>query len=165
MEHDDFCAIFEKDMNTLYSLAFLLTADHRTAEQCFLVGFDDCLHGADVFPGWARSWSRRAIVKQAIRLVNPRPVAPDFAAEAPRNGGDVPSRLLELPAFDRFVFAMTVLEKFSARECAALLNCVPSDVERAKSRVLQGLGVTDATFTSRGPSAGELPAVNIGLSA
>ena len=69
----DFCAIFDEDMNTLYSLAFLLTADHAKAEQCFLVAFDDCRSGPEVFPGWPRSWSRRAIVKQAIRLVNPRP--------------------------------------------------------------------------------------------
>src|SRR5919198_4019646 len=68
----DFCAIFKEGMGLLYSLAFLLTADNALAEQCFLAALDDCLNRADVFPERARSWSRRAIVKQAIRTVNPR---------------------------------------------------------------------------------------------
>ncbi len=32
----DFCQIFERDMNRLYRLSFLLTGDERVAEQCFL---------------------------------------------------------------------------------------------------------------------------------
>ncbi len=31
----DFCAVFEEDMKPLYLLAFLLTANHKEAEQCF----------------------------------------------------------------------------------------------------------------------------------
>ena len=135
-DRKDFCAIFEQDMNTLYSLALLLTSDHATAEQCFLVAFDECLNGSDVFPGWERSWSRRAIVKQAIRVIRPRPDDSDtlFRSE------DVRSRLMEMRPFDRFVFAMTVLERYSVAECAALLNCVPSDVEKARGRILQSIG-------------------------
>jgi hypothetical protein len=31
----DFCNVFVKDMKPLYLLAFLLTANHQDAEQCF----------------------------------------------------------------------------------------------------------------------------------
>ena len=140
VEAGDFCAIFEQDMNTLYSLALLLTSDHETAEQCFLVAFDDCLHGSELFTGWERSWSRRAIVKQAIRTVRPRLEDSDSALMPHMGTEDVPRRLMQLRPFDRFVFAMSVLERYTVRECAALLNCVPSDVEKARSRVLQSLG-------------------------
>jgi len=34
----DFCRIFEKDMNRLYLLSFLLTGDRSTAEKCFVGG-------------------------------------------------------------------------------------------------------------------------------
>lgn len=140
-----FCAIFEHDMNTLHSLALLLTADRIAAEQCFLAAFEECLHGADVFPGWERSWSRRSIVKQAIRTVKPRPEDSDVAHDGARFAADVPTHLMELRPFDRFVFAMTVLERFNLRECASLLGCVPSDVEKARLRVLQSLGLPDGT--------------------
>ena len=135
----DFCAIFEQDMNTLYSLALLLTADHVSAEQAFLAAFNECLQGADVFPGWERSWSRRSVVKQAIRVVRPRHDDSDVATDQ-SVANAVPARLLELRPFDRFVFAMTVLERYTVRESAVLLNCMPSDVEKARVRVLQSLG-------------------------
>ncbi len=35
-QHSDFCAVFEKGIKPLYLLAFLLTANHKDAEQCFV---------------------------------------------------------------------------------------------------------------------------------
>ena len=144
----DFCAIFEQDMNTLYSLALLLTGDHNTAEEVFLAAFSECLEGADVFAGWERSWSRRAIVKQAIRVVRPRHDDSEVVKDA-QVAKAVPARLLELRPFDRFVFAMTVLERYTIRETAVFLNCMPSDVEKARVRVLQSLGPAEPLGTSR----------------
>ena len=37
----DFCRIFEKDMNRLYLLCFLLTADPSLAEKSFIRGLED----------------------------------------------------------------------------------------------------------------------------
>lgn len=150
-----FCAIFQHDMQGLYSLALLLTADPDQAEQCFLAAFNDCVDGADVFSGWERSWSRRAIVKQAIRSVRPRPDDSDTELSASvLEHEHIPTRLLQMRPFDRFVFAMTVLERFTVRECAALLSCVPSDVENARVRVLQLLGSKNSVIGS----IGDLPA-------
>jgi DNA-directed RNA polymerase specialized sigma24 family protein len=145
----DFCAIFEQDMNTLYSLALFLTADHVSAEQAFLAAFNECLQCAHVFPGWERAWSRRAIVKQAIRMVRPRHGDSDVAIDECAAKA-VPARLLELRPFDRFVFAMTVLERYTIRETAVFLNCVPSDVEKARVRVLQSLGPAEPIAATNG---------------
>jgi DNA-directed RNA polymerase specialized sigma24 family protein len=139
---EDFCMIFEEEMNALYSLAVLLTADREAAEKCFLMALDDCRNASDVFREWSRSWSRRAIVKQAIRQVRPAPRA-GSAAEIPVEATqieNIPRRLLQLRPFERFVFAMIVLERYRAQECATLLHCQAGDVERAKTAALQFLG-------------------------
>src|SRR6202049_2096444 len=70
---NDFCRIFQDDMHGLYLLAFLLTADQETAERCFVSGLADAVEGNPVFKEWARSWARRAIIQNAVRVINPRP--------------------------------------------------------------------------------------------
>jgi hypothetical protein len=40
MTGTDFCKIFTEEMNSLYLLAFLLTADSDKAEQCFVRGWE-----------------------------------------------------------------------------------------------------------------------------
>ncbi len=144
----DFCAIFEQDMEALYSLALLLTADDAMAELCFLAALDDCLQALDVFPEWGQSWSKRAIVKQAIRYVNPRPDSDEGSFrvtndELCKASDDLLGRLTQLSPFDRFVFAMTVLEGYSVHECAVLLGSGARDVERARVRALRFVAATD----------------------
>src|SRR6516225_12066480 len=67
----DFSRIFAEDMNNLYLLALVLTADSEKAEQCFVSGLDDCISGNQVFREWARSWARRVVIKNAIRIIAP----------------------------------------------------------------------------------------------
>jgi hypothetical protein len=69
----DFRRIFTEDMKSLYLLAFLLSADPGKAEQCFVSGLDDCTTGNQVFREWGRSWARRVVIKNAIRLIAPQP--------------------------------------------------------------------------------------------
>lgn len=143
----NFCAIFEKDMHRLYSLALLLTGEHRLAEQCFQLALKQCIEGPDIFCGWEESWCRRAIVKQAIQLVRPKPGDSDEALSTVRpHSADTPSRLLALEPFARFVFAMTVLEKYTVREAAAWLNTVPSQVAKTRIRVFEALGSPAPVF-------------------
>jgi len=138
MTAEQFCAIFDRDMARLYSLALLLTGEHAAAETCFLAALDDCRKATSVSPGWARSWARRAVLKQAIARVQPAPAARRLQTKAAINGASgVLATLLEMPAFDRFVFAMNVLEHYRMRECAALLNCGTRQVEEARVRALQ----------------------------
>jgi DNA-directed RNA polymerase specialized sigma24 family protein len=48
--------------------------------------------------------------------------------------------ILELPSFERFVFVMSVLERFSIQECSLLLGCTRRDVIAAQTRALQQMG-------------------------
>lgn len=138
----DFCAIFREDMSALYWLSLLLTGDHEKAEQCFVAALEDCLTGKLVFKEWARSWSRRSIIENAIRVVAPA-ASEDAGAPASMTKAlaDHLDRLLRtlthLSPFDRFVFVMSVLERYSDRECAALLKCAWREVPRARNRALQ----------------------------
>src|SRR5262249_48381475 len=104
----DFCKIFHQDMDVLYWLALTLTNDEAKAEQCFVSGLDECIEGNSVFQEWARSWSRRVIIKNAIRLMSPRPgmTSPSPANHQPERPGAeaqvAPAALGELQPFDRF---------------------------------------------------------------
>lgn len=157
----DFCRIFEKDMNRLYLLAFLLTTDHATAEECFVLGLEDSKKGNLVFKDWAQSWARRSIIANAIRMIHPRPelaTSPDpqsvNASEArhqtgPEDGKAAPhwetfseevAAIIALPAFQRFAFVMSVLEGYSNREASLLLDCSVTELVSARTRALQQIG-------------------------
>ena len=147
---DDFRRIFDENMNSLYLLAFLLTADHGWAEQCFVSGLEDAVEGNPVFKEWARSWARRAIILNAVRLIKPRPddgsgrlgsalVDSDYKTLQAERHVEV-SAVLGLEPFDRIVYVMTVLEHYSDHECSLLLGCARRDVLPAQTRALEEIG-------------------------
>jgi len=145
----DFCRIFQEDMNDLYLLSFLLTADRAKAEHCFVSGLEDSVQGNHVFKEWARSWARRAIIQNAVRVINPRPAGGSrYSSSAPVNddktlpaGHPVEiAAVLQLEPFERFVYVMTVLERYSDQDCSVLLGCARRDVLAARVRALQQLG-------------------------
>ena len=70
---EDVRLVFDEHMNSLYLLAFLLTADQKKAEQCFVSGLEDAVEGSPVFKEWAHSWARRAVILNAVRVLSPRP--------------------------------------------------------------------------------------------
>jgi hypothetical protein len=151
----DFCRIFESDMNGLYLLSLLLTANHELAEKCLVAGLDTSTSGTAVFKEWAQSWARRAIITNAIRMVRPLPAddssSTDFNS-ALQEFKDLPSELaavVGLEAFDRFVFVMSVLEGYSEPDCRLLLDCSSPDITHARIRVLNQLrGLTENTRQS-----------------
>jgi DNA-directed RNA polymerase specialized sigma24 family protein len=139
----DFCRIFRNDMNHLYLLSFLLTGSQSLAEKCFVSGLEDSKKGSPVFREWAESWARRTVVQNAIRMIRPRPRT-DSAAET-RDSVDqaMPPEItatIELPPFERFVFVMAVLERYSDQECSLLLDCSRSDIAVARNRALELIG-------------------------
>jgi DNA-directed RNA polymerase specialized sigma24 family protein len=144
---EDFCRIFQRDMNRLYLLSFLLTADHALAEKCFVRGFDDTAKTNPVFKEWAESWARRTIIQSAIQMIAPK--SADRAATSSISDGKLGHAMTEpaaiaavvdLPAFERFVFVMTALEGYSEQECSLLLNCSRGEVAAARTRALQRIG-------------------------
>jgi DNA-directed RNA polymerase specialized sigma24 family protein len=127
--HSDFCAIFRNHLDHLYLLAMILAGHELIAEKCFLAAFDSCAQESRVFRESALSWSRRSVIKYAIRIVLPAPgnSSPQCLV-AKRNSVDLDEDaslkcLQDLPPFERFVFVMSVLERYSVHECALLLGC------------------------------------------
>ena len=146
----DFCHIYVEEMNGLFLLSLLLTADPQKAEQCFLSGFEDSVRNNYVFKERAHSWARRSIILRAIRLLCPQP-----REETESNGArlsplieNVPAevqaypdfaRIVALNSFERFVFIMSILEKYSAQECSLLLGCFRRDVINAQATAVRHL--------------------------
>lgn len=149
---EDFIGVFHEDMDELYQLAFLLTADHAKAEKCFVSGIEDCVKENRVFREWARSWAKRVIVENAIRELKPRPSRPEFSAAATVfSHSEEPSataghfdldRVVRLEDFERFVVVMSVLERYSEHECALLLGCSVLQVREGRRRALEKLPVS-----------------------
>jgi len=144
----DFCRIYVEQMNSLYLLSLLLTADPQKAEQCFLSGFDDSVSNKSVFKERAHLWARRSIILGAIRLLCPRPNDGNDLHEARLSPliGKVPAearaypnfaRVVGLNSFERFVFIMSILEKYSAQECSLLLGCFRRDVISARTAAIR----------------------------
>ena len=152
----DFCRIFAQNMNGLYWLSFLLTANSTKAEECFVSGLEDSVGSNRVFKEWTESWARRTIIQNAIRLMRPAPEhtgplstwtpeSPDVEAIV-RN---VPlAALLGLKTFERFVFVMSVLERYSDQDCKTLLGCSRRDIVRARSQALMRMAMLDQTLGS-----------------
>ena len=143
---NDFCRIFETNMNSLYQLSFLLTGDRTIAEQCFVGGLHIAQEGNHVFKEWAESWARRAIIQNAIRMIRPRKAADATHSTADASTGNAPTEhdefagVIDLPAFERFAFVMSVLERYSDQECSLLLGCTRGDVAAARTRALERMG-------------------------
>lgn len=143
----DFRQIFTEDMAGLHLLAYLLTADMAKAEQCFVAGLDDSIRGNQVFKQWARAWSKRAIIQNAVKMMKPSvsqtAPAEGISAQGAQNGHALENPLVALVLgwrpFERFVFVMSVLEGYSVRECSSLLSCRDQDIIATKSEVLQRL--------------------------
>ena len=109
-----------------------------------------------VFKGWAHSWARRAIIQNAVRLINPRPME-EHTPSSFNSGGktmtaeqaeiaSVLEAVLDLGPFERFVYVMSVLERYSDQDCSVLLGCAQRDVIAARIRALQQIEM-QSTFT------------------
>jgi DNA-directed RNA polymerase specialized sigma24 family protein len=142
----DFCRIFSEETDSLYRLSFLLTAERVKAEQCLVSGLEDSLKGSRVFKEWARSWARRAVIQNAMRVINPRLMEKNTASSFNSSGRTLAAEQVEIAAvldlapFERFVFVISVLEHYSEHECSVLLGCSRRDVIAARTRALQQIG-------------------------
>ena len=135
----DFCGVFQEDLSDLYLLSLLLTGDRETVEECFVSSLENCVKTNHVFKEWARSWAKRSIVQNAIRLLRPNPANVRVAGRR-RTIQDARleiENLLILDDFERFVFVMSVLERYSDRDCALLLNCGDREIRQSRIRAFK----------------------------
>jgi hypothetical protein len=146
----DFGEVFTEEMHGLYLLSFLLTADKDKAERCFIGGLGECLEGMGAFMEWARLWARRAIIRQAIRMVKPVPedtnllplVNVDWPGAALQSN-NLLAAIVSLTHFERFVFVMSILERLSDGDCLSLLRCSRRELDMARELAVRFLATTD----------------------
>jgi len=146
---DDFQRLFAREMTDLFRLSMHLTADAEKAESCVILAMRECFANSAVAKEWALIWARRMVVRNAIRLVlgTERVMPSDTCCEAEPDFHLQPSdyriealqdslAVLALPDFDRLVFVICVLERYSILDCALLLKRSPKDVNDARMRAI-----------------------------
>ena len=155
---EDFRELFTEAPNGLYMLSLLLTANHEKAEQCFVAGLQDCADGNTVFREWAVMWARRVIVRNAIRIMTPHNGLPQLTQSAHQSAGnrrvlemlvqDVPfASILSLNDFERFVYVLTVIERFSDQECVVLLGISLKEMRETRATAVQHVSDFERALT------------------
>ena len=148
---EDFYKILDEDLTHLYQVSFLLTGDQQKAERCFVACIEACADKNWVFRDWARPWTIRVVVENAIRELTPRPTRSNSSSlpslrtrqsTNPTGYFDAES-LMGLPDFDRFVFVLRVLERYPENECALLLGSSRSQVREACTCAIKKLARID----------------------
>lgn len=145
---EDFCRVFTENLDRLYRLSLLLTGDTTKAEQCFVAALEDSAKPNALFKDWARSWAKRVIIKNAIHALQPHPGTTGSAIAGSPQRRSAAQNLLALGDFERFVFVMSVLERYSDEECSVLLGCSPQEIQTARIRALGQLA-SSLTSTER----------------
>ncbi len=156
----DFCRVFADSLENLHLLSFLLTADETTAEVSFVSAMEDCVEANAVFRDWAHSWARRTIVQNAVRMLMPHrghatamrvhreAIHCRFGRTAEANARI--ATILELDDFERFVFVLSVLCRYSDQDCSVLLDCSRQDVREMRVVSLQHFGESSSVNESSG---------------
>jgi hypothetical protein len=144
-----FQRLFASEMPDLFRLSLRLTADAEKAERGLILALRECITSSTVSKRWAIIWARRTVVRNAIRLVlgietaiphrdsveagpDSQPQPQKYRIEA--MGDSLP--ILSLPDFDRLVFVICVLERYSDMDCALLLTSSPKEVNDARMRAI-----------------------------
>ena len=146
---EEFVSLFERERVSLQRLALLLTANAEAAKQCLIRSFRECIASGSVSKDWTLSWTRRMVIRNAICLVvGPEgrsfvitndnadngliTFCPDYSSSAIAKSHPI----LDLPEFDRFVFVICVLERYSMHDCALLLGSSTRDIDEVRRRVV-----------------------------
>ncbi|HMG84172.1 MAG TPA: hypothetical protein VK574_00430 [Terracidiphilus sp.] len=153
---EEFASVFASERGALQKLALLLTANSEVAKRCLIRAFQECIESSSVSKQWVLSWTRRMVIRNAISLVmgpgresfaNANRYADDqliaFSPDDSLNANAESESILDLPEFDRFVFVICVLERYSMHDCALLLGRTPRDINEARQRVGNQVGQID----------------------
>jgi hypothetical protein len=149
---DDFRRVFQEETDSLSRLAFLLSADREKAQQCLVSGLEDSVNGRPVFKQWAHTWARRAIIQNAVRVIHPHPMEEHAHSGFDSDGTALAVKhaetaaVFQLGPFERFVYVMSVLERYSDLDSSVLLDCTRQDVIAGRIRALQQVEM-QSTFT------------------
>jgi len=159
----DFVSLFERERVSLRTLALLLTANSETAKRCLFRSFQECITSSSVSTEWILSWTRRMVIRNAISLiikpgghsfVNTSDDADNwliaFFPDDSLGAVAESESIVDLPEFDRFVFVICVLERYSTQDCALLLGRSPREINEARKRIgIQVEQIEELSLVSR----------------
>jgi hypothetical protein len=146
----DVCRIFAQQLNSLYKLAFLLTTKHSLAEQCTIASLDEALTVNGISKASAESWSKRAVIKNALRIVRREFFKTEMTLQGPEASKDEFTgwpfnAIISLQPLERFVFVVSILEKIPDCECSQLFGCAATEIVPARIRALEWLSIFETS--------------------
>jgi DNA-directed RNA polymerase specialized sigma24 family protein len=158
---DEFVSVFDCERAGLQRLAFMLTGNSEAAKRCLTRAFRECIASSSVSKDWILSWTRRMVIRNAISLVmgpgdysfvNTNDdadsgliaISPDGSLGAFAESESI----FDLPEFERFVFVICVLERYSIHDCALLLGKSPREVNEVRHRVGNQVGQNNELSSS-----------------
>jgi hypothetical protein len=145
---EDFVNAFECERAGLRGLALLLTGKAGMVDRCLIHAFRDCIANDSVYKDWTLKWARRMVIRNAISIIvnptnepsgnesNDRNVG--FLSLSPENSADLslePASNIDLPDFERFVFAICFVERYSICDCALLLGRSSREINETLHRL------------------------------
>ena len=140
---DDFRRLFTVEIDCLFRLSLLLTADAENAKHCLTLAMGDCVGARTIFKDFARVWARRMIIQNAIQLVltddsvagNSKGVESSLDADDLHdNEHPKQSAVLGLAPFDRLAYVICILERLSVADCALGVRKSSQEVQDAVTR-------------------------------
>jgi hypothetical protein len=150
----DFCTVLEREVKPFYLFAFLLTANHKEAEQCFSSALKEGCEENSVFKVRIESWIKRCILKKAIGVAFSRSANTEeqqdhwFDGTGQLRASNMVTAVTSLAGLERFVFVMSVLEKYSLRDCSLLLKCTLASVKQSRVDAICKLAQSNPLFAA-----------------
>ena len=153
---EEFVSAFECERAGLQRLAQLLTTNSEAAKLCLIRAFQECVASSSVSKEWVLNWARRVVIRSAIGLfmdpggqsfvsTNDDADRGLFAFFPDDSLGAIaePESILALPEFERLVFVICVLERYSIHDCALLLGKSPREINEVRHRIGNQVGRID----------------------
>ena len=155
---------FANKRSELLWLAFLLTGDREMSVEAVVDAMDLSDAGNPFFRNWMISWSRKLVIAKALSAVEPQMAASVRHTRGRRcaRRSDTPDRswslnrdtdkvqleraLLAIDLFPRCAVLLTVFEKVSIDDAAALLNADRESLKTAKA-----IGLAELTWNLASP--------------
>jgi DNA-directed RNA polymerase specialized sigma24 family protein len=155
---------FASQRSELLWLAFLLTGDREMSVEAVVDATDLSHAGNPFFRNWMISWSRKLVIAKALSAVEPQMAAsvrhtrerrcarraetPDRSWSLDRDTDKIQLEhaLLAIDLFPRCALLLTVFEKVSIDDAAALLNADRESIMTAKA-----IGLAELTWNLASP--------------
>lgn len=156
MDVSKFAQIFIDQVNCLYLLSFLVTADRQIAEKCLTRALDEYVESRGGFLDWAGREGRLAVLRHAIHAIKPIAkeeyswILSQAACPMLHTAHQPFASITSLSAFERFVFVMATIEGFSEEDCAGLLDCSVQEVVFGREFARRIVAMADLPFEISG---------------